>query len=431
MKSLDYVLFLVSQALSELGDNLWSLGLRNFLFDNSPWTPAAGLAAVFLLQAIPVFFFGPWISAKIGHRWRAWALWADLGRMAVTLVFAVFVYFSGHILGSNALVFTLLLAQLLLEFGALIFQNCRNCLVPILYPNPNDIPRAHLWANVASLSAAGLVPLIFLLALPAQHKIQTDWLMWAALIDAISFGISATALFAIRRSQSIKEAEAGVKSSEQKATFLSQFAAGLKVARKHRGVARLLLFSFFYNIFLMGPFEIGHVTFLRRDLGLPPAALAVNLLLFLGGISVGTFAANWLWRSGEAPHFRRFASSVLWDGLTFFPICLFAFLRGKIPDSVFLAGLSALFLFHYAMVPFVKVSRLAGIQTQTDRSEWSVLLSFHAVAVEGASAVSVIFVALVLPDVSGTLLLALGGAGATLCGLLGLGVFSQQVSPQA
>jgi hypothetical protein len=428
MKSFDYALFLVSQAFSELGDHLWSLGLRNYLFDNSPWTPAAGLAAVFLLQAIPVFFFGPWLSARIGHRWRTMALVSDLARMFITLAFASFLFLKRDTLGANTLVFVLLLTQLLLEFGSLIFQNCRNCLVPILYPNPSDIPRAHLWANVASLSAAGIVPLVFLAVLPPQQKIQAEWLIWAALLDAVSFGISAAALFAMRRSQRLKEIERTESNAHVESGFFSQFFSGLRIARKYPAVFRLLLFSFFYNICLMGPFEIGHVTFLRRDLGLPPAALAVNLLLFLGGIFLGTFAANKLWKSGQALHFQRFSKSVFWDGITFFPICLFAFLKGKIPDPVFLGSLSFLFLFHYAMVPFVKVSRLAGIQTQADKSEWSALLGFHAVAVEGASAISVIFVALVLPDVSGTLLLALGGTGAALCGVLGLSVLSPQTS---
>ncbi|MFZ9521363.1 MAG: hypothetical protein ACO3A4_12895, partial [Silvanigrellaceae bacterium] len=79
----DYSIFIVSQAFSEIGDHLWALGLRNFLFENSPWTPAAGLAAVFIIQAIPVFLFGPWISQKIKQRWRTVAITADAGRLLV------------------------------------------------------------------------------------------------------------------------------------------------------------------------------------------------------------------------------------------------------------------------------------------------------------------------------------------------------------
>jgi hypothetical protein len=275
------------------------------------------------------------------------------------------------------------------------------------------------------------VPLIFITVLGSQKQIQTEWLIWAAIIDAISFGISALALFALRRSARLKDAETqAANESHSKSTFFSQFSTGFEIARKYPAVARLLIYSFFYNIFLMGPFEIGHVTFLRRDLGLPPVALAVNLLLFLGGILIGTLAANSLWKSGNSQHLQRFSKSIFWDGMTFFPICLFVFLKGKIPDPVFLSILSALFLFHYAMVPFVKVSRLAGIQTQAEKSEWSALLGFHAVAVEGAAAISVIFVALVIPDISGTLLLAIGGAGATLCGLLGMSVLSGSQNPK-
>ena len=415
----DYVLFLLSQALSELGDHLWSLGLRNYLFENSPWTPAAGIAAVFVLQAIPVFLFGPWLTSRIGRQWRKMALAADLLRMAVTLTFALILLFTRTALSDGQLIFMLLAAQLILEAGSLVFQNCRNCLVPVLYPNPNDIPKAHLWANVASLSAAGVVPLIFVLAMPSQEKIKIEWLAWAAIIDAVSFAISGAALMALKRSRRLEEFEKAAQ-SEEKSSFIEHFTNGFKTVKKYPGAARLLLFSFFYNICLMGPFEIGHITFLRSDLALPPAALAINLVIFLAGIFAGTFAANILWKGKHANHLNRFSKAIFWDGLTFFPICLFALLKDSIPHDSFLIGLAALFFFHYAMVPFVKVSRLAGIQTLADKKDWSTLLGFHAVAVEGASAVSVIVVALAIPNVSGTWLLALGGAGATLCGAFGM-----------
>jgi hypothetical protein len=417
----DYALFLVSQALSELGDHLWALGLRNFVFENSPWTPAAGLAAFFLIQAIPLFLFAPWLTQSIGQRWRSVALAADAGRMAVTLAFAVFLLFTGERLGNSHVVFSLLAFQFLLELGTLVFQNCRNCLVPVLFPDSGDISKAHLWANVASLSAAGIVPLIFILALPTGRQIQIEWLMWAAFIDAVTFALSGAALIALKGSKRLRECEAAVQPAKGSGnSFWGYFRSGIETARKYPAVAGILIYSFFYNLLLMGPFEIGLVTFLRRDLALPPVSLALNLLLFLAGIIAGTFAANALWNQKKTHHMKRFAYSILWDGLTFFPICLFAAFKNSLSGPMFLTGLCLLFFAHYTIVPFVKVSRLAAIQTLSDKSDWSTLLGFHALAVEGAAAVSVIAVALLVPDMQGITLLAVGGLGATLCGILGI-----------
>lgn len=417
----DYSLFLISQAFSEIGDHLWALGLRNYLFENSPWTPAAGLAAIFIIQAIPVFLFGPWLTQSIRLRWRSIALMADVVRLMVTLGFATFVYVRGQNQSSRDLIYTLLGAQFVLELGTLVFQNCRNCLVPVLYPKEQDISRAHLWANVASLSAAGFVPLLFLLALPTGGKIQIDWLMWAAIIDAITFAISGVALIALKRSHKLNNLQSSPEQSTQ-STFspLALLKQGLETARKYPTVMKILLFSFLYNFFLMGPVEIGLVTFFRRDLNLPPVSLAINLLLFLAGILAGTLLANAVWKTRNAAHLKRFSHSIFWDGVTFFPICLYALLRDKLPHSIFLIGLCVLFFAHYMVVPFVKVSRLAAIQTHTDKRDWSSLLGFHAIAVEGAAAISVVLVAFFLPDLSGSTLLAWGGLGATLCGLLGI-----------
>jgi hypothetical protein len=217
-----------------------------------------------------------------------------------------------------------------------------------------------------------------------------------------------------------RNAERGLKST---------LTSGFQIMKKHPAAGRLLLFSFVYNFCLMGPFEIGHVTMLRRDLGLPPEVLAVNLLLFLGGIFAGTFAADRFWKKGKADHLRRFSKAIFWDGITFFPICIFVAAKEGIPRTFFLGGLATLFFLHYMLVPFVKVSRLAGLQEWTDQRDWSALLGFHTVAVEGASALSVILVALAFPSLSGTLLLGLGGAGAALCGLFGLRLLVTQ-SPE-
>lgn len=425
----DYTLFLISQAFSELGDHLWALGLRNFLFENSPWTPAAGLAAIFLIQAIPVFLFAPWLTQSIGQRWRTVALTADVGRLVVTLAFAGFLWLKAETLENKSLVFALLGVQFLLELGTLVFQNCRNCLVPVLFPGKGDISRAHLWANVASLSAAGLVPLIFLVILPTGQKIQTSWLMWAALIDAVTFAISGLALVALKRSAKLRNLQNETQTETTiPASFFGQFKLGLQTARKYPAVVKILAYSFFYNLLLMGPVEIGLVTFLRRDLGLPPVSLAINLLLFLAGIIAGTFAANALWKSHDGNHMSRFSYSILWDGVTFFPICLFAAFQSQLSESAFLIGLAVLFFAHYTIVPFVKVSRLAAIQTLSHQRDWSSLLGFHAVAVEGAAAVSVVCVALLIPDLQGATLLALGGAGATVCGIMGIFGLVRKVS---
>ncbi|MEN9825703.1 MAG: Transrane secretion effector [Pseudomonadota bacterium] len=418
----DYSVFLVSQAFSEIGDHLWALGLRNYLFENSPWTPAAGLAALFIIQAIPVFLFGPWISQKIQQQWRRVAITADAGRLVVTAAFAIFLYFQGGFGETGDVVFVLLGAQFLLELGTIVFQNCRHCLIPVLYPNPDDISRAHLWANVASLSAAAIVPLLFLLALPAGSKIQLHWLMWAAVVDAFTFFASGAALFALRRSEKLKKLqnESSGSSAESSISPVRQFQIGLETARKYPVVVKILFFSFLYNLLLMGPVEIGLVTFLRKDLALPPASLAINLLLFVSGLFAGTFVANALWKTKNADHLKRFSHSIFWDGITFFPICAFALLQTVLPKDLFLSGLCILFFLHYTLVPFVKVSRLAAIQTLSESKHWSSLLGFHAVAVEGAAAISVVLVAFAFPETSGMLLLALGGLGATLCGMIGI-----------
>lgn len=422
----DYSLFLISQAFSELGDHLWALGLRNYLFENSPWTPAAGLAAIFLVQAIPLFLFGPWLTQSIGRRWRTIALSADAGRLAITLGFAILLLTQGDSITSPVMVFSLLGTQFLLELGTLVFQNCRNCLVPVLYPRPEDITRAHLWANIASLSAAGLVPLFFIAAMPAGGRIDIEWLMTAAFVDAITFTISGAALFALKRSQTLRELEGSAQNIFRAAVSpLELLRQGIATAKKYPNVIRILSFSFLYNLLLMGPVEIGLVTFLRQDLGLPPVALAINLLVFLGGIFAGTFLANAVWKSGHAQHMRRFSYSIFWDGVTFFPICLFALLKNHLPTSSFHLGLILMFFAHYMIVPFVRVSRLAAIQTQASQDDWSSLLGFHAIAVEGAAAVSVIFVAFLMPDQSGNSLLAWGGIGATLCGVAGLYILRQ------
>ncbi|NBX18481.1 MAG: hypothetical protein EBR09_14080 [Proteobacteria bacterium] len=421
MKIGEYALFLISQAFSELGDQLWALGLKNFFFENSPWTPAAGLAALFVVQAIPLFLFAPWLTQGIGQRWRGVALAADAGRMAVTLAFAVFLWVSDRPDTPAEIIVPLLAVQFLLELGSLVFQNCRNCLVPVLFHNPADISRAHLWANVASLSAAGIVPLIFLLAMPAGQKIRVDWLMWAAFIDAITFAVSGIALLALKNSAKLKEQMPATLSAQPgSGSFAAQLRQGIATAQKYPAVMSVLKYSFVYNLLLMGPVEIGLVTFLRRDLALPPVSLAVNLLLFLCGIIAGTFAANFFWKHADARHMKRFSYSVFWDGITFFPVCLFALFQKSLSEHFFLAGLCFLFFAHYTLVPFVKVSRLAAIQTLSERSDWSTLLGFHAIAVEGAAAVSVVAVAMIMPDLNGVTLLALGGAGATLCGIMGI-----------
>jgi hypothetical protein len=418
----DYSIFLISQAFSEVGDNLWALGLKNYLFENSPWTPAAGLAAIFVIQAIPVFLFGPWISQKIQQRWRRVAIVADTGRLIVTLSFAGFLFLQGQSLGADSVVYTLLAAQFLLEFGTIVFQNCRHCLIPVLYPNADDIARAHLWASVASLSAAAIVPLLFSMSLPSGSKMQIHWLMWAAVVDAVTFAMSGAALLFLRKSERLKEFQTETSDSSEVSNRspIRHLKVGIVTVRKYPQVAKILVFSFLYNFLLMGPVEIGLVTFLRKDLSLPPASLAINLVLFVGGLFAGTLVANAMWVSKHADHLRRFSHSIFWDGVTFFPICLYAFLHGKLPNNLFFAGLCFLFFLHYMLVPFVKVSRLAAIQTLSQSKDWSSLLGFHAVAVEGAAAVSVVVVALLLSDVSGTRLLAIGGLGATLCGLLGI-----------
>jgi hypothetical protein len=349
--------------------------------------------------------------------------------MAITLGFAILLLTQGNSLDSPTMVFTLLATQFLLELGSLVFQNCRNCLVPVLYPRPEDITRAHLWANVASLSAAGLVPLFFFAAMPAGGRIDIEWLMFAAFIDAITFSISGAALFALKRSKALRELESNTLNIPKAVSSpLELLRQGITTARKYPAVIRILLFSFLYNLLLMGPVEIGLVTFLRQDLGLPPVALAINLLVFLGGVFAGTFLANALWKSGGAHHMRRFSYSIFWDGVTFFPICLFALLRNQLSAGSFQLGLVLLFFAHYMIVPFVRVSRLAAIQTQASKDDWSSLLGFHAIAVEGAAAVSVIFVAFLLPDMSGNSLLAWGGSGATLCGVAGLYLLRQNAA---
>ncbi len=417
----DYAIFLFSQAFSELGDQLWALGLKNFLFENSPWTPAAGLAAIFIVQAIPVFLFGPWLSQSIGQRWRSVGLAADAGRMAVTLAFAAFLWWSGEKLGPFELIFPLLAVQFLLELGSLVFQNCRNCLIPVLFRDPQDISKAHLWANVASLTAAGIVPLVFMTALPTGQKIQIEWLMWAALIDAVTFAMSGFALISLKRSNRLREHAALNDSAKSGiSSFAGHFRKGFETTKKYPAVSGILRFSFLYNLLLMGPVEIGLVTFLRRDLSLPPVSLALNLLLFLAGIIAGTVAAHALWKNERAHHMKRFTYSILWDGITFFPICLFALFQNSFSETFFFTGLCILFFMHYTIVPFVKVSRLAAIQTLSHRSDWSSLLGFHTIAVEGAAAISVVFVAFLVPEVRGITLLAAGGAGATLCGILGI-----------
>ncbi|NBW80568.1 hypothetical protein EBR21_02330 [bacterium] len=292
----------------------------------------------------------------------------------------------------------------------------------MLYPKPDDISHAHLWANVASLSAAAIVPLLFLLALPSGSKIQLYWLMWAAVVDAFTFLVSGAALLVLRRSERLKklQSESAGSSADSSISPVRQFQLGLETARKYPEVVKILCFSFLYNLLLMGPVEIGLVTFLRRDLELPPASLAINLLLFVGGLFAGTFVANAVWKSKHADHLKRFSHSIFWDGITFFPICAFALLQAKMMKNLFLLGLGLLFLLHYMLVPFVRVSRLAAIQTLSASKDWSSLLGFHAVAVEGAAAISVVVIAFAFPDTSGTLLLAMGGLGATLCGMFGI-----------
>jgi hypothetical protein len=276
------------------------------------------------------------------------------------------------------------------------------------------------------LSAAGVVPLLFFIALPSGGKVSLDWLVSAAIVDAVSFGLSAASLFTLKYSKRVKAIE---QSSQQQSVDHEngKLSSWVAVYKRYPAAARILLYSFFYNLVLMGPFEIGHVTFLRSDLQLPPSVLAVNLLLFLLGIFAGTFAANRSWKNGSSNHFQRFANAIVWDGLTFLPICIFSLLKDQIPRPLFLSGISILFLFHYAMVPFVRVSRLAGIQATTNQKDWNAILSLHAVAVEGAGALSVIAVALLWHDVSGVSLLAAGGIAATVTGLLGtVGVWNKK-----
>lgn len=418
MNNWEYILFLAAQALSELGDNLWLIGLRNYFFENSPWTPAAGLALVFVLQAIPVFLFGPWLTSRIDGRWRRVALSSDIFRLLVTLLFVVYVSNRAPAAHDIEVIFALLAVQLALEAGSLIFQNCRNCLVPSLYPHKKRIDQAHLWANVASLSAAGIVPLLFFIAIPSGDKISLEWLISAAIVDAVSFGLSALSLFALKYSPRVEAIEKTTRHQSSELTE-GRLSSWIGVCKRYPAATRILSYSFFYNLVLMGPFEIGHVTFLRNDLQLPPSVLAVNLLLFLLGIFAGTFAANRAWKNNSANHFQRFSKAIVWDGLTFLPICAFSYFKDHLPQSIFLIGISLLFLFHYAMVPFVRVSRLAGIQSVTNQKDWSAILSLHAVAVEGAAALSVIAVALLWHDVSGVLLLAAGGIAATVTGLFG------------
>ncbi|MFZ9521795.1 MAG: hypothetical protein ACO3A4_15095, partial [Silvanigrellaceae bacterium] len=380
---------------------------------------------------IPVFLFGTWISQKIQQRWRTVAITADAGRLLVTLAFAIFLFFQGESTESRDVVFILLAAQFLIEIGTIVFQNCRHCLIPVLYPNPEDIPRAHLWANVASLSAAAIVPLIFLTALPAGSKIQIEWLFWAALTDASTFLISGAALLLLKNSQRLRNLHSEVDSQSESSgnSPIRQFQQGIRTVGKYPEVLKILIFSFLYNLLLMGPVEIGLVTFLRKDLNLPPASLAINLLVFVGGLFAGTLVANSFWKSKQADHLRRFSHSILWDGITFFPICAFAFLQDKMTYNVFLSGLCILFLLHYMLVPFVRVSRLAAIQTLSNSRDWSSLLGFHSVAVEGAAAVSVVIVAFAFPESSGTLLLGAGGLGATLCGIFGIQFLKRKSKP--
>lgn len=418
MNHWEYPVFLAAQALSELGDHLWTIGLRNYFFENSPWTPAAGLALVFILQAIPVFLFGPWLTSRFERRWRTVALGADLFRLATTLLFAAFVFLRGLASEDPTIIYALLATQFAIEVGALIFQNCRNCLVPMLYPQSHRIAQAHLWANVASLTAAGIVPALFFFAVPSGERISIQWLVTAALVDAVSFALSAASLYCLKFSKRVKTIEAG-SGSKSAPVAKERLASWRTISSRYPDVARILKFSFIYNLLLMGPFEIGHVTFLRADLNLPPAALAINLLLFLGGIFAGTLAAHRLWKKQDSNHFLRFTQSIIWDGLTFFPICFFFIVRPYLPEAVFLTGTSLLFMLHYAMVPFVRVSRLAGIQSASQPEDWSSILSLHAVAVEGAGAISVILVALAFHDTQGVFLLAFAGIAATLTGLYG------------
>lgn len=418
MNNWDYILFLAAQALSELGDHLWLIGLRNYFFENSPWTPAAGLAIVFLLQAIPVFLFGPWLTSRIEGRWRHVAIFSDTFRLLATLTFAVLVLSRQSHTSDMQVIVALLLVQLGLEAGSLIFQNCRNCLIPTLYPHKNQLDQAHLWANVASLSAAGIVPLLFFVAFPTGGQMTLNWLVTAALVDALSFGLSAVSLYVLGFSKRMKNAEQE-QYHQRQFRKKSRLSSWYGVCKQYPAATRILLYSFVYNIVLMGPFEIGHVTFLRTDLKLPPSVLAVNLLLFLLGIFAGSIAANKIWKNDKANHFQRFTKSIVWDGLTFLPICAFSFLRESMPQALFLTILSVLFFLHYAMVPFVRVSRLAGIQSVTNEKDWSSILSLHAVAVEGAGAISVIVVALLWHDTAGVWLLASGGLAAAVTGIIG------------
>lgn len=79
-----------------------------------------------------------------------------------------------------------------------------------------------------------------------------------------------------------------------------------------------------------------------------------------------------------------------------------------------------LLVLHYAMIPYVRITRLSAIQKTAPEKHWSVLLGFHALAVDGAAALSVVVTAFIGAKLTGSTLLLIGGLGAALCGGIGM-----------
>ncbi len=382
----DFWIFWLGQFVSSAGDQMFFsvLLFLVLLVETSHGGTKAGLVS--FLETLPYLLLGPFVGALVDRfPKRRVMIASDLLRMLVLLAFWP-LYFTHHLhwwsIGALAFLHT--------SFSAL-FLPARDAFMPRLAGDWLFRANALLQGSTQLAWVVGAVAAGLLIG---PHS-TVSRLLTVLTVDALTFWASVVAIWRIRVPEP----------PPQQRDFLEDVRQGLRLARQHAFLRRLLVLTALDNLFIMGPAIVGANLLVKRvfDLG------AAHLAFFEGAMGLGWFLGTlWLYRSREERAWHYLVFGILMDGATYLP---FLWIRQY---SVALGAI----LFHGFFIPWITVSRTTLLQRLLPEVFLGRVFAFVNLTVLGATALSSFFTGVLGDWVPVPYVFFLPGVLGTLSGVL-------------
>ncbi len=380
----------IGQTISMAGDAIYQLAMLWLMLE---MTDSAGVTGLVALSAyLPTLIVGVWAGAVVDRTDRRRVMIAADAVRALLVTFVPLLFVLGRLGPWELFAITFMVAT-----GASFFNPARDALVPSLVGDGSELLRANALIQSSWMFALFVAPAAGLLLVQWRHT-ETHQLFY---LDACTYAVSMLCIIAITTPRH-GEAAAKVRGS-----FRADVRDGLRYAMADRRLRWLLLITAFDNLFIMGPATIGAAVFVRETLRCDVGVLMLIQVSYAVGMIAGTLILP-LWQK-RFNHGRIILIGMVLDGLTFVPLFW----------VTTVAGTCATIVVHSMAIPLVIVGRPSLVQEIVPKRLQGRVFGMIGVMVVGFTAISTGITGMVAEVVDMSVVYAVIGVGAALCGVWG------------